>query len=60
MHRAKGAQLAASVRFRVDIDRMPRIFRLLLLLPGSQVAVKARRTLPQVYLQPVCKILAGM
>ena len=50
-YRAKGAQLAASLRFRVDIDHLPHHLRLLLLLPGSPIAVKARRTLPPVQLR---------
>lgn len=48
IRRGKGAQLAACLRFRVDIDEVPRYFRLLLLPPGAEIAAKARRTLPQV------------
>lgn len=45
--RGKGAQLAASLRFRVDIDDMPRYFRLLLLPAGVPLAEKAQAALPQ-------------
>lgn len=51
MHRPKGAQLAASVRFSVNIDNIARFFRLLLLPPSAEVAAKACRTLPKVQRQ---------
>lgn len=51
MHRPKGTQLAASVRFSVNIDNIARFFRLLLLPPSAESAAKACRKLPQVWHQ---------
>jgi hypothetical protein len=51
LRRAKGAQLAASLRFVANIDDIPRFFRLLLLPQDSKIVAKACRTLPQVQQQ---------
>lgn len=53
-NRGKGAQLAASLRFRVDIDDVPRYFRLLLLPPGVSMADRAQAALPQVHCHYIC------
>lgn len=46
--RRKGAQFAASVRFRVDIEDVPLHFRLLLLRSDAPLVARALATLPQV------------